>query len=87
MRTVCWSTLLMLAAALIAFEVTAVVQCLPIPHLWTQFVDSTSKGSCIRRQTRAWGLVGTDVGFVALVILLPIPALIKLKLSGTKRIG
>ncbi|KXT09076.1 hypothetical protein AC579_1159 [Pseudocercospora musae] len=86
-RNLCWLTLVLLTSALVAFQVVAIAQCLPIASQWQRFVDPNAHGSCIDRQTWVWALAGAEIGFDVLLILLPIPKLLKLKVSWPRKLG
>ncbi|KXS96224.1 hypothetical protein AC578_9631 [Pseudocercospora eumusae] len=86
-RNLCWLILVLLTSALVAFQVVAIVQCIPIASQWRRFVDPNTQGSCIDRQAWAWALAGAEIGFNVLVILLPIRKLLKMKVSWPKRLG
>ncbi|USW53511.1 hypothetical protein Slin15195_G068300 [Septoria linicola] len=86
-RKLCWITLGLLAAALVAFEVSTIAQCRPISSQWEQLEDLNLQGQCIDRQSLLWALAGVVIAFDVVVMLLPVRHLVKLKISSAKRVG
>jgi hypothetical protein len=87
MRLICWATLALLTAALIAYQVVAIVPCVPVSYLWKQWTNPSAAGTCIDRKTWAWAISGTLIGFDVLLILIPLQWLLKLDVSQPKKYG
>lgn len=86
-RTTCCMTLLFLVSALVAFQVLAIVQCLPISSQWKQYVSTSAAPKCINRQMWVWGLTGADLGINVLVMVVPIPKLMKINVPSSRKLG
>jgi hypothetical protein len=61
------------------------VNCLPITYIWTSW-DGLHKGKCINLNAFVWAHAILDIVFDCIIFALPIPELIKLKMSLKKRI-
>ncbi|CAK1360879.1 unnamed protein product [Cercospora beticola] len=87
LRKLWWTSLGLLGAALISFEVSVIAQCRPIASQWNSLQDPDLQIQCVDRQILLWVLAGVDIGFNVLVLLLPIRSIIRMKTTLGTTIG
>lgn len=73
------------ALATVIFTVTVTVNCLPVTYIWTKW-DGQHEGKCINLNVFVWAHAVIDIIFDCIIFALPIPELLKLKMSLKKRI-
>lgn len=69
----------------VIFTVIVTVNCLPVTYIWTHW-DGLHKGKCINLNAFVWAHAIIDIVLDCLIFAIPIPELIKLKMSLKKRI-
>lgn len=84
-NSICWLSLFGLATTMVAFTIVCIAQCIPISYVWSSIAEGT--GTCIDRTSWVWALSGTEIGWDLIVLLLPIPKLLTLKISNQRKIG
>ncbi|KAK4497199.1 hypothetical protein PRZ48_011649 [Zasmidium cellare] len=84
-KTLCLLSLFGLFATMVAFTIACIAQCQPISYVWA-FVKG-SKGTCIDRTAWMFALGGTEIGWNAVLILLPARRLFTLKASNQRKLG
>lgn len=67
------------------FTIICTVNCLPVTYIWTSW-DGQHEGKCINLNSFVWAHAVLDIVFDCVIFALPIPELIKLKMSLKKRI-
>ncbi|OJJ72175.1 hypothetical protein ASPBRDRAFT_43575 [Aspergillus brasiliensis CBS 101740] len=80
----CRSVMLVLAAWYIAFQTTAIFQCIPIYHEWQK---KTTKGHCIDFVPFVTTLVATNLCTDVLLLILPTRQVWKLQIPWGRKIG
>lgn len=83
----CWIVIGLLTALFISFEFATIFQCIPISYNWRSLIDRTAKGSCTDRQAQIYSQAAFNIFFDVLVLLLPVPSLLKLNISWMKKLG
>ncbi|KAJ4358363.1 uncharacterized protein N0V89_002945 [Didymosphaeria variabile] len=73
------------ALSTLIFTVIVTVNCLPISYIWTSW-DGLHNGKCINLNAFVWAHAIIDIVFDCIIFAIPIPELIKLKMSLKKRI-
>lgn len=68
-----------------SFTIVCIAQCIPVSYVWTFIAGGA--GSCIDRTSWVWALSGTEIAWDLIVILLPIPKLLRLEVSIQRKIG
>ncbi|KAF1971667.1 hypothetical protein BU23DRAFT_646183 [Bimuria novae-zelandiae CBS 107.79] len=74
---------IMLSIAVFTLIVT--VNCLPVTYIWTSW-DGLHKGKCINLNAFVWAHAVIDIILDCVIFAIPIPELIKLKMSVKKRV-
>ena len=69
------------------FVTTAIFQCSPVHHYWTQYVDATSRGRCININLFAWINAALAIAVDVWMIAIPLSQIKKLELHWKKKIG
>ncbi|KAH7408895.1 putative integral membrane protein [Cadophora sp. MPI-SDFR-AT-0126] len=69
----------------ITFSLTFAFQCLPVPYSWNGW-DGEHSGKCMNRNAMVWSQSTINTGLDLVIILLPLPCLVKLNLSWRKKI-
>lgn len=77
----------LLAALLVSFEFATIFQCTPVSYNWRSVIDRTAQGSCTDRQAQVYTAAAFNIIFDILVLLLPVPSLLKLNTSWMKKLG
>ena len=72
-------------AYIFAMVPVTIWQCKPISYMWTSWSGET-EGSCINVYKLTWVASTTNIALDAVVIILPIPHLMKLSLSRKKKV-
>lgn len=75
----------MTALSVVIFTLIITVNCLPITYIWTSW-DGEHSGKCIHLNAFVWAHAIIDIVLDCIIFALPIPELVKLKLSVKKRI-
>ncbi|KAK4502961.1 hypothetical protein PRZ48_006388 [Zasmidium cellare] len=83
----CWIVIGLLAALFVSFEFATIFQCIPVSYNWTSVVDRTATGSCTDRLAQVYTAAAFNIFFDVLVLLLPVPSLLKLNISWMKKLG
>lgn len=73
------------AAYLCATIPATIWQCTPLPYVWTSWTGET-QGSCVNVFILTWCASSINILLDIIVILLPIPHILKLTLSRKKKI-
>lgn len=68
-----------------AYIIVVAFQCLPVSYSWTRW-DGEHNGTCIDINTATWPASVFNISIDLVIIILPIPRLIKLNLSRRKKI-
>lgn len=71
--------------SVVTFTVIVTVNCLPVTYIWTSW-DGLHSGKCINLNAFVWAHAIIDIVFDCMIFGLPIPELIKLKMSVKKRV-
>lgn len=80
----CRSVMLFLAAWYVAFQTTAIFQCIPIHHEWQK---KTTKGHCIDFVPFVTTLAATNLCTDVLLLVLPTREIWKLQIPWPRKIG
>jgi hypothetical protein len=73
------------AAYGIAFTLTCVFNCTPVTYIWESW-DGEHTGKCINFHVFAWAHAGINIALDVIIIGVPIPELLRLSMSGRKKI-
>ncbi|KAJ4292717.1 hypothetical protein N0V90_009380 [Kalmusia sp. IMI 367209] len=73
------------ALSILIFTIIVTVNCIPVTYIWTSW-DGEHSGKCINLNAFVWAHAIIDIVFDCVIFALPIPELIKLKMSLKKRI-
>lgn len=84
---ICWIVVGLLIAVFVSFEFATIFQCIPVSYNWRSLVDRTAQGSCTDRQAQVYAAAAFNIFFDILVLLLPVPSLLKLNISWMKKLG
>lgn len=68
----------------LAFQITAIVQCIPTRYYWDK---KGEKGNCIKLVPFYIALAASNVATDVLILTLPIPLVWKLQVKTSKKIG
>lgn len=74
------------AAIAIVVVTTMSFQCTPVSYYWTQYEDGEHTGFCVSRLAITWTAAILSIAFDLWIILLPLPFVVRLKLSWQKRV-
>lgn len=81
-RALIWAT----AVYIVVFMVTMIFACKPISAVWTSWTKESTPEYCINQKAFYFAAAGCNIALDVLVVLVPIPELLKLKLSRRKKI-
>ncbi|PTB77132.1 hypothetical protein M440DRAFT_1401464 [Trichoderma longibrachiatum ATCC 18648] len=82
-RMICWAMILQIAAGLVALSFTTIFQCTPVQYSW----DKTIPGTCINIKAFWYGQSGWNTLMDLLVLVLPIPVILKLQMNRRAKIS
>lgn len=86
-QTGCRVALVFLSATYVAFQIVSILQCIPISSQWSRIKDPTVQGTCIQREAWLWSFASIVIAFDFVVLLLPVPKLLKLKVKNSRKAG
>lgn len=84
-RVVVWCLIVFNAAWGVASVAMTIFQCWPIRKAWDW--EQKVEGRCNDKHAQAWTAAAMGIVLDLVILLLPIPSLIKLQLSGKKKLG
>lgn len=84
-RITCWIVLSFLLATWISTTLATIFACDPISYAWNSVIGE--KGTCINRQNAVYAYAALNIAYDFVVLLLPIPRLLRLKVSTGEKIG
>lgn len=84
-RRICYVTLALLIIALIGFEFSTIFLCTPIDYTWKAIRGK--QGHCIHRQVQLYTSSSTNIALDLIVLLLPLPKILGLKMNSRRKIG
>ncbi|USW58807.1 hypothetical protein Slin15195_G121260 [Septoria linicola] len=84
-RIICWAIAIALVSTALACVLSIVFACHPISNAWKY--ANTAMGTCTNRVHAAYAYGGLNVMFDIIVIVLPIPRLLKLDVSVGQKLG
>ncbi|PTB64965.1 putative PTH11-typeG-protein-coupled receptor [Trichoderma citrinoviride] len=82
-RIICWTIIIQIAAGLVALSFTTIFQCSPVKYSW----DKTIPGTCINIKAFWYGQSGWNTLMDVLVLVLPIPVILKLQMNRRAKIS
>lgn len=85
-RMICWIVASLLVLSAISGLFATIFSCDPNSYAWRRVIPGTI-GSCVRRTALSVAQAATVIAFDVVVILLPIPKLLKLPLSPYYKAG
>lgn len=85
LKLVIYSLLVFSVLYIIAFVFTTLFNCTPVSYIWTSW-DGEHTGKCINFHIFAWVHAGINIVFDIVVILVPIPELVRLSMSMKKKV-
>ncbi|KAF2441618.1 hypothetical protein P171DRAFT_74974 [Karstenula rhodostoma CBS 690.94] len=77
-----WATIVYI----VVFTITMVFACKPISAIWTSWTKESTPSYCINQKAFYYVAAGCNIALDILVVLIPIPELLKLKLSRRRKI-
>ncbi|OAG07589.1 uncharacterized protein CC84DRAFT_1089996, partial [Paraphaeosphaeria sporulosa] len=81
-RALVWATIIYI----VVFMITMVFACKPISAVWTSWTKENTPSYCINQKAFYYAAAGCNIALDILIVLIPIPELLKLKLSRRKKI-
>ncbi|KFY53304.1 hypothetical protein V496_07731 [Pseudogymnoascus sp. VKM F-4515 (FW-2607)] len=82
-RMICWALVAHISAGIVALSFTTIFQCAPIKYSW----DKSVPGSCINIKAFWYGQSGWNTLMDVVVLILPIPVIVKLQMNRRAKIG
>lgn len=86
-RRLLWATVIFNIASGVAFVVTGLVQCVPIPYFWHRYTDPSATGRCININAFGWTHAAVSIAVDVWMLAIPLSQLRKLQLHWKKKIG
>ncbi|CAK4031936.1 Hypothetical predicted protein [Lecanosticta acicola] len=83
-RNACLTLIVILATYSITMNVVLAAGCAPISYSWTRW-DGQHKGHCISSRAQIFATASLNIIFGLLVFLFPLPKLVKLSFSSTRK--
>ncbi|CAK3954950.1 hypothetical protein DOTSEDRAFT_149838 [Lecanosticta acicola] len=87
LRGTCWSAIAVLIVAFVAFAFATIFQCTPVSYTWTALTVNAGQGHCTDRLAQLYTAAAFNIFFDVVVLLLPLPHVIGLRITWLKKVG
>ena len=81
-RALIWATTIYI----FVFSITMVMACRPISAVWTSWTKEVTPSYCINQKAFYYAAAGCNIALDIAVVIIPIPELIRLRLSRRRKI-
>lgn len=71
----------------LAFIITSIFNCTPVPYIWTRFLDESKHGRCNDINAFTWATAGISIAQDMWMLSLPLFQIHRLQLHWKKKIG